>query len=97
MGTSATTLCPDGMAWTAKTPAAASASQSDIVSFFMLILLEFGGPAASQSGVRSVNCDEFAFHNSRRIPQGVIELKLRYLLLVTVSSLVNNVLAEYTM
>jgi hypothetical protein len=29
-------------------PAAASASQSDKVSFFMLILLEVGGPAAPQ-------------------------------------------------
>jgi hypothetical protein len=27
-----------------------------------LILLEFGGTAASQSGVRSVNSDEFAFN-----------------------------------
>jgi hypothetical protein len=43
-------------------PAAASASQRDNVSFFMLILLEFGGTAASQSGVRSVNSDEFAFN-----------------------------------
>jgi hypothetical protein len=32
----------------AKIPAAASASQSDIVSFFMLILLEFIGPEAPQ-------------------------------------------------
>jgi hypothetical protein len=32
----------DGMAWTAIIPAAASASQSERVSFFMLILLEFG-------------------------------------------------------
>jgi hypothetical protein len=78
------------MAWTAKTPAAASASQSDSVSFFILILLEFGGPAASQSGVRSVNCDEFAFNDIRRIPQGVIELKLWYLLLVTAGSLVKR-------
>jgi hypothetical protein len=36
------------MAWTAKTPAAASASQSDIVSFFMVVLLDFGGTAAPQ-------------------------------------------------
>jgi hypothetical protein len=35
------------MAWTAKTPAA-SASQSDIVSFFMVVLLDFGGTAAPQ-------------------------------------------------
>jgi len=40
IGISIVTLCLGGMAWTAKIPAAASASQSDIVSFFMLILLE---------------------------------------------------------
>ena len=59
----------------AKIPAAASASQRDKVSFFMLILLEFGGPAASQSGARSVNSDEFAINSTRIILQGGIELK----------------------
>jgi len=41
IGRSAVTLCLVGKALTAKTPAAASASQSEIVSFFMLILLRF--------------------------------------------------------
>jgi hypothetical protein len=36
-----TALLCDGNAWMAKIPAAASASQSEKVSFFMLILLEF--------------------------------------------------------
>jgi hypothetical protein len=41
-------LCAVGNACTAKIPAAASASQSERVIFFMSILLEFGGTAAPQ-------------------------------------------------
>jgi len=48
-------------------PAAASASQRDRVSFFMLILLRVSGPAAPQSGVRSVNSDEFGINIIRLI------------------------------
>jgi hypothetical protein len=66
------------MAWRAIIPAAASASQREIVSFFILILLEVNGPVASQSGARSVNSDEFGFNGSRIIPQAAIELKFWY-------------------
>jgi hypothetical protein len=53
----------------AKIPAAASASQRDRVSFFMLILLEVGGTAASQSGAarefRRIRDQRYQNHSSQ--------------------------------
>jgi hypothetical protein len=81
---SAVMLCLDGMAWMAKIPAAASASQSERVSFFMGFLLEFSCTSASQLGLRYVNCDEFAFHDIRPVLNGEIGLKSWNVLLVMV-------------
>jgi hypothetical protein len=48
VGNGTALLCAVGNACTAKIPAAASASQSERVIFFMVILLEFVGTAAPQ-------------------------------------------------
>jgi hypothetical protein len=44
-GTSIAVLCLGGMAWMAKIPAAASASQSEMVNFFMVFSLDLAAPA----------------------------------------------------
>jgi hypothetical protein len=67
----------------ARIPAAASASQREMVSFFMLILLEIVGTGAPQSGTRSVNSDEFGINDNRSFCKIVTELKFQYVIEVT--------------
>ena len=84
------------MAWMAKIPAAASASQSEMVSFFMVILLGFSGSAPRNKALKSVNCDEFAINDIRPVLQGVIELKSGYFPLVTVRLYVKQIMSLYS-